>query len=72
MQAGQQGTAEEGARELRSGALGVIASVLWRFPQAADYAPLWPRLFAAAEPLLPRLVAEVQCFPAAYSAKFAK
>lgn len=51
--------AGEGARELRAGALGFFASVLRRFPHAADYAPLWPRLLAAAEPLLPRLVAEV-------------
>jgi hypothetical protein len=49
----------EGARELRAGALGFFASVLRRFPDAVDYAPLWPRLLAAAEPLLPRLVAEV-------------
>lgn len=51
--------AGDGARELRAGALGFFASVLRRFPDAADYAPLWPRLLAAAEPLLPRLVAEV-------------
>lgn len=49
----------EGARELRAGALALLASVLRRFPRATDYAPLWPRLFLAAEPLLPRLVAEV-------------
>ena len=57
--AAQGQEAGEGARELRAGALGFCASVLRRFPDAADYAPLWPRLLAAAEPLLPRLVAEV-------------
>lgn len=55
----RQAEASEGARELRSGALGVIASVLRRFPAAADYSALWPRFFVAAAPLMPRLVAEV-------------
>lgn len=59
MSQAEQQEAEEGGRELRSGALGVIASVLRRFPAATDVAPLWPRFFTAAEPLLPRLMAEV-------------
>ena len=58
-QSGKAEAATEGARELRAGALGLFAAVLRRFPEETDLAPLWPRFFAAAAPLLPRLVAEV-------------
>lgn len=48
----------EGAKEIRSRSLRLVAAVLERFPTAADYRFLWPRLLAAAQPLLPRLAAE--------------
>eukprot|EP00887_Chlorella_sp_A99_P000887 scaffold5.g887.t1 len=48
----------EGAREVRTRCLHLIAGVLERFPAAADYNFLWARLTAAAEPLLPRLAGE--------------
>ncbi len=59
---GQTGDLEapaEGARELRSKSLLLLASALRRFPAATDYGPLWPRLFTAAAPLMPCFVIEV-------------
>ena len=50
--------AAEGGREVRARCLRLLAGVLERFPAAADYNFLWPRLTAAAEPLLLRLAAE--------------
>lgn len=52
---------EEGDRELRSGTLKLLATIIRRFPAAVDFSPLWPRFLAAAAPLMPRLVAEVSC-----------
>lgn len=52
--------ADAGAREVRSGALRLLAAVLARFPAACDYGPYWPRFFAAIAPLLPRLLIEVR------------
>lgn len=52
--------ADAGAREVRSGALRLLAAVLARFPAACDYGPYWPRFFAAIAPLLPRLLVEVR------------
>jgi U3 small nucleolar RNA-associated protein 20 len=49
---------EEGAREIRSRSLRLVAATLQRFPAAADYRFLWGRLLGAAAPLLPRLAAE--------------
>lgn len=48
----------EGAKEVRSRSLRLAAAVLERFPTSCDYRFLWPRLLAAAQPLLPRLAAE--------------
>lgn len=48
-----------GYREVCSGALRLLAAIWARFPAAADYAPFWPRFFAAAAPLLPRMLVEV-------------
>ncbi|EFN57812.1 hypothetical protein CHLNCDRAFT_51116 [Chlorella variabilis] len=58
--AGDEAGAEaaEGAREVRGRSLRLVAAVLDRFPASCDYAFLWPRLLAAAQPLLPRLAAE--------------
>ena len=53
--------AAEGAREVRGAALQLLAELWGRFPDAADWAPLWPRFFAAAAPLAQRLPAEVGC-----------
>ena len=52
------GEAAEGTREVRSRCLRLLAGVLERFPVSAGCGFLWPRLLAAAEPLLPRLAAE--------------
>ena len=49
----------EGAREIRSTALRLLASLWSRFPQGADYNPLWPRFFSVAEPIMQRLAIEV-------------
>jgi len=49
----------EGARQLRSGCLRLIAEALRRFPDTIDYEFLWPRLFGATEPLVARIPAEV-------------
>ena len=53
-----QGLAD-GAREVRGAAQQLLAELWGRFPDAADWAPLWPRFFAAAAPLAQRLPAEV-------------
>lgn len=49
-------------REVRASALRLLAALWARFPGARAniglYAPLWPRMFAAAAPLLPRTVIE--------------
>ncbi|BDA46528.1 probable small subunit processome component 20 homolog [Coccomyxa sp. Obi] len=50
--------ADMGAREVRSGALRLLAAIWARFPAAADYGPFWPRFFSAAAPLLPRMLVE--------------
>ena len=49
----------EGARQLRSGCLRLIAEALRRFPDTIDYGFLWPRLFGATEPLIARIPTEV-------------
>ena len=49
----------EGARQLRSGCLRLVAEALRRFPDAVDYGFLWPRLFAASDPLMARIPVEV-------------
>ena len=51
--------ADAGAREVRSGALRLLAAVWTRFPAACNYSPVWPRFFGAIAPLLPRLLVEV-------------
>lgn len=56
---GSEDQSQEGDRELRSGCLAVMAVVLRRFPGAVEWRPFWPRFFAAAAPLMPRLVVEV-------------
>lgn len=46
------------AKQVRGHSLRLIAAVLERFPASCDYRFLWPRLLAAAQPLLPRVAAE--------------
>ena len=50
----------EGARQLRSRSLRLVAEALRRFPDTVDYGFLWPRLFAAVEPLIARIPTEVR------------
>ena len=47
----------EGAREVRGRSLRMVAAVLERFPTGCDLSFLWPRLLAAAQPLLPAVMA---------------
>ena len=50
----------EGAREVRSSTLRLLADLWTRFPAGADYNPLWPRFFAVVEPIAQRLPIEVR------------
>ena len=57
-EAGADDTSAEGARQLRSGCLRLVAEALRRFPDTIDYGFMWPRLFAATEPLIARIPTE--------------
>jgi hypothetical protein len=67
MSQGEGALGEEGDRELRSGTLKLMATIIRRFPGAVDFSPLWSRFFTAVAPLMPRLVAEVISAPCADS-----
>lgn len=49
---------QEGAKEVRTLSLRLIASIIERFPTAVDYTFFWPELFSAIEPLVGRLTLE--------------
>jgi len=51
-------TAEDGAKEVRSRCLRLIAHVLGRFPGGADYEFMWHRLLTASVPLMDRIAIE--------------
>ncbi|KAK9845304.1 hypothetical protein WJX81_002986 [Elliptochloris bilobata] len=53
-----QRVAESGGREVRGAALRLLAELWARFPDGADWAPLWQRFFTAVAPLAARLPAE--------------
>jgi len=53
----------DGGREVRAAALHLLAELWRRFPDGADWAPLWPRFLAAAEPLALRLPTEARGRP---------
>jgi len=50
----------DGGREVGAGARPPLAGLGRRFPDGADWAPLWPRFLAAAEPLALRLPTEAR------------
>ena len=51
-------TDEEGAKDVRSRTLRLLAEVMERFPSSCDYSFLWPRLFAATDFFVDRIPVE--------------
>lgn len=53
-------TVIEGAREIRSTSLRLLATILQRFSTSLDFNQLWPRFFKAIESCLKKLPIEVR------------
>ena len=50
----------EGAREIRSLSLRLLAALFQHFPESIDLNPLWPRLLTSIQAVVDRLPIEVQ------------